>query len=437
MKRIVCLMLAFLAVLSLCACDNAGSESSNPQQNGSVVSSGNTVNTETKEEAASVTKKASLLDGAQSVDLGSTISLSFGNLLVTEIGFAEKAEAYIMVSKFTSKSTVNGVTTEQVSETRLPGYLPKKDDYILFALKGIITNTTSADISMDNITFKAFFAADAPRTLNVFTNKPIDDPEIKTIPAGSTIDILFYTTVPILQFEEGNGALIQLDDATFGIPADRISYYASMGFEEGDGTTVSREQLLLFMPEATETPAVAVEEPAIESTQGQPVDKSVSASGTVEGKAVKIENVQVGFSDQLSGAVTSSSAYTIRGDKDKFVLSDSETYAVIQFSVTNLTKEEIKIADIRDNFMVELNFNNGFIYSTNSEGYCFFTSGKDTAIVSRSSSTGKLTAAPLVKVDVTLFLPCAKIVQTEVDKPLIVTFLSTYAGRESFDFLIR
>lgn len=422
MKKKLAFILFLSVILSLCACGNSESSATIPSDNVDSHLASDEQSTE------------SLLDNSQMIGVGSKIALSFGNLLIQEYGYSEKVEAYILVTRSTSKRTVNGVTTEQTSEKQIPHYLSKKDDYIFFALKGTITNTSSNEINYEEITSKAFFVPDVERKLNIFTGKPLDDSTEKTLAAGESSDILLYTTVPIDQFESENGALVLFDNTRMGISPDEAHYYASIGFEEEDGASISKEQLLTMIP--TEVNELAPEEKEPETTAGEPIEKQPSTTGAAEGNAVKIEGVSVGFTDTLPSVIRSSTQY--KADSDRYSISDSEIYAVIQFTLTNLTKEEIKIADIKDNFMVELNYNNGFVYSTDSEKYCFFVSGGNYMFLSKNASMGKtISVTPLATIDVTLYIPCAKAVSEEADKPLVVTFISTYAGRESFDFLIR
>lgn len=436
MKKAFALLLALSMVLAMCGC---GSTEGDHAAESTGMDTERTEKAEQAEQigtppAAEEESTPSLLDGSQSIDVGSKVDLSFGNLLVLEYGYAEKVEAYILVTRFSGSSTVNGTTTESSSEKHTPHYLPKKEDYVIFAVRGVITNTSAEEINLAELAPKALFVPEAERTLNIFTGKPIDDDTGTLLATGESSDVIFYTTVPIDQFEAENGALLLIDQARLGIAADQMNCYASIGFEEADGERISREQLLA--PVSTESSEPAEEEEKVETQAGEPVEKQPATTGAAEGKAVKIENVAVGFSDTLPEAIRSSSQYKF--DPDRYALSDSQVYAVIQFSLTNLSREEIKVADIKDNFMVELNYNDGFIYSTDSETYCFFLSGNQYMFLKKNASVGQtITAQPLVTIDVTLYLPCAKAVSTELDDPLVVTFLSTYAGRESFDFVIR
>lgn len=156
-----------------------------------------------------------------------------------------------------------------------------------------------------------------------------------------------------------------------------------------------------------------------------------------DGKAPTIRDVSVEFLGELPRSITAASAYRHSGNKEDFEINDSQVYSAIHFTLTNKTTEEIKVADIRDNFMVELVYDSGFTYSSNSEGYCFFQSGSQAAVVSKNSSVGKVTLAPLVTDDVTFYIACAKEVAENEDKILDVVFSSLYEDLETYRFAIR
>lgn len=157
----------------------------------------------------------------------------------------------------------------------------------------------------------------------------------------------------------------------------------------------------------------------------------------IEGNAVTIQNVSVTYGTELPGTIKSSTAYSASGFKDQFVLADSQVYAEIHFTITSKTSEEIKIADIHDDFLVELIYDNRFVYSSDSGSWCFFESGAQTAVVSDMASIGSVTLAPLTTKDVIVYMPCAKEIFTELDKYLIVVFTSNYSGYENLEFTIR
>ena len=87
--------------------------------------------------------------------------------------------------------------------------------------------------------------------------------------------------------------------------------------------------------------------------------------------------------------------------------------------------------------MVQLNYDDGFLYSTADESECIFLCGDDYAVLRGSSSTGQIMAPPLAEMNVTLYLPVAKAVSTGIDKPLVVSFITDFAGKQQIDVKIR
>lgn len=168
-----------------------------------------------------------------------------------------------------------------------------------------------------------------------------------------------------------------------------------------------------------------------------------NAKATAESDAVTVENVSVDFVDTLPMEIKGETAYMAGVKKDfNYTLNDSETYAVIEFSITNMTTREMTLADIGGNFYVDLRFDEGFVYSTKGSKACLMKSGKEFAVMGRSGSKSTrigdpIALSPLVTYDVTLYLPCAKLVSTQTDKPLVVSFHTTQTGDKQVDVKVR
>ena len=184
----------------------------------------------------------------------------------------------------------------------------------------------------------------------------------------------------------------------------------------------------------TEAATVATEEPVTVPTTEPP---RVIGPDKIEGCAVTIENVTVKFADALPKSIKKSTTYSVCGFKEEFVLNDSQVYAVIQFSITNQTTGEIKIADIHDEFLVELIYDDQYVYSPDSDSWCFFKAGSQVAVISNMAGVGSARLAPLTTKDVTVYLPCSREISTEMDKHLMVVFTSNYGGYENLEFIIR
>lgn len=158
--------------------------------------------------------------------------------------------------------------------------------------------------------------------------------------------------------------------------------------------------------------------------------------------AVAVEGVSVEFTDALPTDITTNTAYTAGIGRFNYSLKSSETYAAISFTVTNMTKQDIFIGDMDGDFVVELNYDDGFIYSTESNSVHFVQCGREIAVInhdgSRSSRIGdKIALAPLVSADVIMYLPCAKLVATQSERPLVVSFHTTQTGNKQIDIKVR
>ena len=157
----------------------------------------------------------------------------------------------------------------------------------------------------------------------------------------------------------------------------------------------------------------------------------------VEGNAVLLQNVSVAYCDQLPQSFKSSSSYSVCGFKEELILNESQVYAAIQFDVTNKTGTEMKIADIHDDFLVELVYDDQYVYSPDSGSWCFFQAGAKDALVSDMASLGVVYLAPLSSETVTVYIPCSRMVSENTEKNLSVVFSVNYDGLECHEFVIR
>lgn len=190
-------------------------------------------------------------------------------------------------------------------------------------------------------------------------------------------------------------------------------------------------------PAVTEATAILTEAATEPTTVPTTEPPRVIGPERLEGNAVTIEHVSVEYMDALPQNIKSSTAYSSSGFKEEFVLNESQVYAVIRFTLTNQTAKEIKVADIHDDFLVELIYDNRYVYSPDSNSWCFFKAGSQAAVVSDSASIGSVTLAPLTAKEITVYIPCAKEVAENPEKYLIVVFTSNYSGYENFEFIIR
>lgn len=367
---------------------------------------------------------------------GATIETDFGTVTVLEAAFCGKAQIYYTKSTRSGRTTVNGVTTETYEETIHPGHVSAMDNKLVFALRTVITNTTQEDLEIQKLSAKAQFVNNESVYFSKGGNFHISDEAYKIIPAGSGSEIILAALVPVEQYLMASECVLEIGGTKLAFDYDDIGIYNTLGYQEGDNTTVPIYEVIqaasgsvAHTPAATEAATEPqAEEPKIDMAPGI---YTKSGGNIAEGRAVILENVSLGFRDQLPGHVLKK----FDRNADKLTLNDSQLYAVVQFTVTNQTTDTVDIADLHDDFLVQMNYNDGFLYSTDSDVYCVYESGANMKMLRSSSSSGSdISVSPLASADVTLYLPCAKQAAVDTESPLKITFVSKYSGNESFDF---
>ena len=161
--------------------------------------------------------------------------------------------------------------------------------------------------------------------------------------------------------------------------------------------------------------------------------------------AFTVENLSVEFSDSLPAGVTSQSAYSggLYNKGYDYVLKDSETYAHISFAITNLTKNDIILNETSGDVVIALDFDDGFIYSTNGSNPSFMKSGSSFSVGCHTSEYhserigDEITLSPLVTYDVELYLRCAKAVAEQTDKPLVFSISTNLPGYDQIAVKVR
>jgi hypothetical protein len=200
--------------------------------------------------------------------------------------------------------------------------------------------------------------------------------------------------------------------------------------------TQTAEETVLLVEETTQ-PSVTEPVPTEPPTEPPTKPPRIPGPQRQEGAAALIENVTVEYAREISQAIRSSTTYSACGFREELELNDSQVYAVIRFTLTNKTAGEMEVADIHDDFLVELIYDNRYVYSPDRDSWCVFQAGPQVAVVSDSASVGKVTLAPLSTKEVAVYIPCAREVSEAVEKNLDVVFSSTYSGYETYNFVIR
>ena len=365
----------------------------------------------------------------------------FGSITILNAAFTEKAQIFYTVSSRTSRSTVNGKTTESRTETIHPGYYSAMDNKMVFALKTIISNTTDADIDLHNdIKIKANFVKNSPIYFSKGGNFKVSEDAYKTLRAGESAEIILAAYLPVEQYLATEECVLEAGGAKLRFSYDSIHVYNALGYQPGENTTVSIDDVIKAAQSNTshkpsETQAeTEPEEPEV-PIETYPAVNQLDGSSMAEGRAVTIENVTVGFRDQLPDRILNDRS--IEHNKEKLILNESQVYAVIQFTATNLTADTIDLADIHDDFMVQLTYANKYRYATNTDVYSIFESGENIKLLNNRSSGGwDISVSPLASADVTLYIPCARKVSEDTVGALTVTFTAKYSGHENLIFSV-
>jgi len=498
---------------------------------------------------------------------GCVMETDFGTFTVLDEGFCKKAQSIIQVS--TTGSTINGV--KNVVENRNIGYYTAKDGRALFAVTGILHNSSDKAIQLDTLFPMISFGAEEPFKLYGYPAVSFTDAAHSTLASGEDVEIVFAGTAPNALYFGGMDLLMDFCGGILGFERGDLGNYVSLGFTEDDGKPAGDITEMTDGESPAPTSAKTEEEPphidelqvedvALElndwsqdysmnvkirnlnypELEGRYIDSvrvkfrlldeggdalpsnrldiagnggfetlekgqagwagyvlsgggthwnidresvesaysivfdayeirfSADASGkpkTIKGtlsdpqvflmddilegrkndsskkqSPIAVENVSVDFTHEQPERVKESKIYyPSLGAWAAPIpeLSDSMTYARIRFRITNLTKKEVNLADLGDHFAVQLNFNDGFLYSTADESECIYLFGNDYATLAGHTGHGDLMAPPLVEMDVTLYLPVAKVVATQTDKPLVISFLTDYNGKQQIDVPIR
>lgn len=420
MKKITSLLLVLVMCLSMCACGG----------NAPSVGKGDTSDT-----------KAPLPKNVQMYTPGTTMDVDFGTVTIMDAAFCAKAQIYYTKSSSSYKTTINGKTTESYEETIHPGYIKSTDDRIVFALKTVMTNTSGEDLEIQKLAPRASFVDGSPVYFTKGGNLHISDEAYKTLPTGESAEIVLAALLPVEQYLAASECLFEFGGAQLGFSYDSIQVYNALGFQEGDNVTVTIDEVL----QTANTGEPAASDPAEETAPAETEPEVEMFPGTytktggsrAEGRAINVENVSIGFSDTLPAVITSAYSYSHSQNAERFEINDTQTFAVINCTITNLTADDLKLIDTKGNFAVQLVYDNGYNYSTHGQTYCHMVSGTSYGSVRKNSSTtssGGMAISPLTSREVSVYIPCAKVVAENPGKSLTATFICKYSGSESLTF---
>lgn len=234
MKRIISLILVFVICLGCVGC---GSSTDSDQ-------------TGKQQESA-----FEIPENVQMYAPGTTLKTDFGSITVMDAAFCEKAQIYYTKNSTSSKTTINGQTTESYEETIYPGYISVMDNKMIFALKTVLTNNSGKDIEIHNLEVKAFFADNAVY-FSKGGNYDITDEAYNILPNGESGEYILAALLPVEQYQKANGCVLEIGGAELGFTYDNINVYNALGFQPEDNVSVGIDKIIQTVTNG----AVAVDE---------------------------------------------------------------------------------------------------------------------------------------------------------------------------------
>lgn len=416
MKKMTLLLLVLVMCLSMCACGGDASSAGK----------GSTSDT-----------NVALPKNVQMYAPGTTMDVDFGTVTIMDAAFCAKAQIYYSKSSSSYKATINGQTTESYEETIHPGYIKSTDNTIVFALRTVMSNTTGEDLEIQTLSAQVSFVDSKSLHFTKGGNFQISEESYKILSAGESAEIVLAALLPVEQYMATSECLLQIGGAKLGFSYDSINVYNALGFQEGDNITTTIDEVIQSTNASTSYTVDATEETVPEETEPE-IDMysgtyTKNGESRAEGRAITVENVSIGFSDILPSVITSSYSH----DSERYEINDTQTFAVINCTITNLTADDLKLIDTKGNFAVQLVYDNSYNYSTHGQSYCHMVSGTSYGSVRKGSSTtssGGMAISPLTPREVSIYIPCAKVVAENPGKSLTATFISKYSGSETLTF---
>ena len=167
---------------------------------------------------------------------------------------------------------------------------------------------------------------------------------------------------------------------------------------------------------------------------------SLSLNDTADDGTVQLKLDSVTFENSISRpAGMGDIVWDIFSDEIE-PLSSGTVYAKIDFTVNNISKNEI-VFDTERKCDFVVNYKDGFLFTTNSEATCYYIMGENYCILETSSSGkihGAVSVQPLTSQQITLYIPCSEMVSTDTSSPLHVQFFHAFGtDAQYFDFEVR
>lgn len=147
------------------------------------------------------------------------MDLDFGTLTILDVGFAKKVQS--------------GLTHGKENN---PRYFSAKDGFALFAVKGILHNTSTQSVALGPIQPKISYGPGNKWIgLYGYPIVPLGTPEASTLAPGADVEIVFAADAPNAMYFGGMDLLMEVGGGTLGFRREDVKNLVSIGFTDTDG----------------------------------------------------------------------------------------------------------------------------------------------------------------------------------------------------------
>ncbi len=124
---------------------------------------------------------------------------------------------------------------------------------------------------------------------------------------------------------------------------------------------------------------------------------------------------------------------------EKALLDEGQVYACLVYELSNNSKNNIQIGDYYNRFRIYLDYNNGFIFSTDDSNYSYYTDGTNLCGYDGRGLGDDLILQPLQTKTITTYLRCSDKLLDDKDSSLKVIFVSLLgeSGAEYYKYIVQ
>lgn len=158
---------------------------------------------------------------------------------------------------------------------------------------------------------------------------------------------------------------------------------------------------------------------------------------SIQEPTISIENVSIDYAEVLPEYILKSGAYKVNGNAYNKKLAESQLYAVIHFTMTNIGEQDFNVTSKNKAFVVGLDFDEGFIYTTLGPDVSALAAENGDIVVNADTLYGTKVLTPLTTMKYELYLTCPKAVRDQSDKPVTVFFTVGEGESERYEFQLR